>query len=308
MIQNNQISSTGGDGVHGNVVTGNVTLLSNSITADQGVWLKDVSGQVKIGGLGTGEGNNILALGQEGIVLAGGITGVVTLEANLINSQKAGVDFEAGLNDFTALGNDITAADGAGILTRNTNGGDIVIGDAASGDANIILASGGAYGVSIDAVQFNNISMHGGNVSVSGNDISAEVSALKVNGLDGNLSVLANSNLSSDNAADVLCAQVAGNVTIQANSLNGFGSAGVDLLDVGTRSGTSVLVGGASGLGNTVFGPQMGIAVGNAPNLTIENNDLTQTTRGIYVYSLSGTTTAAIVGNSIDRAVGWNRH
>src|SRR5262249_53855717 len=79
LIQNNQISSTGGDGVHGDGVTGDVTLKGNAITANRGVWLTNVDGKVTIGGLPIGDGNNVLALTDAGVVLAGGIAGAVTI-------------------------------------------------------------------------------------------------------------------------------------------------------------------------------------------------------------------------------------
>src|SRR4029079_6788472 len=109
-----------------------------------------------------------------------------------------------------------------------------------------------------------------------------------------------------DAATRVFVRQVAGNVTIQANSLNGFFTgSGLDLLDVGTAG--SVLIGGASGLGNTLFGPSVGFSIGIAPDATIEGNVLQETATGIYIYSTTGTltpTTASFIDNSIDSANG----
>src|SRR6185369_15821390 len=193
--------------------------------ANRGVYLTNVGGQVRIGGLVIGEGNNIQALVAEGVLLDGNIVGEISVEGNFINAQGAGVDFEDGVNDFTVRGNDITAAAVAGIVVHNATSGDIVIGASGAGEGNTVNANGATtYGVLADTV-------NGGDVSLTNNNITAAAAAVKVNALGQDFNLIGNSLSSSD--VDLLARQVTGNVTIQSNSLSGFATTGLDLLDVG---------------------------------------------------------------------------
>ena len=156
-IDNNQITSTGGNAIYGIGIAGNVNISGNTLLAQQsgvdlasvggsavvqgnaiiangdGIKLASVLGTVQLGGLVSGQENTIIA-GNSGIVLlAGGVMGPVTAQNNTIFANDSGIDFENGASDFTATGNELVAGAGAGILVNGATSGNITLGGATLG-------------------------------------------------------------------------------------------------------------------------------------------------------------------------------
>ena len=164
-IDNNQITSTGGNAIYGIGISGNVTVSGNTLLAQQsaidlsgvggsavvqgnaiiangdGIKLASVLGTVQLGGLVSGQENTIIA-GNSGIVLlAGGVMGPVTAQNNTIFANDSGIDFENGANDFTATGNELVAGSGAGILVNGATSGNIRLGGVTLAEKNTISST-----------------------------------------------------------------------------------------------------------------------------------------------------------------------
>ena len=115
------------------------------------------------------------------------------------------------------------------------------------------------------------------------NHIIASGNGVNASSLTGNLTI-AHNDISSS-ATTIFGSNVTGNVSIQANNLHGGAATlGIDVSNVGSGLGSTVNIGGSTPTdGNTIFLPLTGIAVGNAPSLTVQNNSLTGASQGLQL-------------------------
>src|SRR5262245_30253344 len=294
LISNNQITSNAGSAIVGMGVSSNVTVSGNTLLAAQraidvanvggnvvvqgnaviaggdGFKLDSVLGAVQLGGLVSGQENTITA-GQSGIVLlAGGVMGVATVQNNTVFANDSGIDFEDGVNDFTATGNELVAGSGAGIVVNGATSGTITLGGATTADKNIVTASFSANGISVTSLA------SAVNVTIQGNELASDAIGLFVN-------------------------QAPGNITIQGNSFTGIGSSvGLELKDLGTAVGKTVLIGGLGvGDGNTFFNVGTGIVLDGSLATTkvtlSQGNTITGGTTGLMIQGAN----VSLVGNTL---------
>src|SRR5262249_29440159 len=146
--------------------------------------------------------------------------GAVQITNNLIDSTTTAVDIEnsptAG-NITVASNSEIFAKSGAGVSISNVAAANITIGGSNSGDANTINVFNSGSGVMLSSVT--------GSISVVGNAfgtqfISAPLNGVNANTIQGNLTVRGNE-IHSDSTA-LIAAHVTGNVTVAANDIHSF--------------------------------------------------------------------------------------